>query len=105
MEAFNNNKNPFAGYLAKLHKEKKKINPVHEIVNSYHKWRGTDGRPKEFYVGQYGYIKLAAEAKKLLTACGGNLDDALWALDRMKYKAEKGRFNWSIITCLKHNLK
>ena len=105
MQAFNNNKNPFAGYLLKLQKEKKKVNPVHEIVNTYHIWKGTDGRPKEFYGGKYGYGKLASEAKRLLTACGNSLDDALWSLDRMKYKAEKGRFNWSIITCLKHKLQ
>jgi hypothetical protein len=61
--------------------------------------------PKTFYTGRYEYKKLASEAKKLYVACEENLDDAIWALDKMKYLAIKGNFDWSIITCLKHNLR
>ena len=60
--------------------------------------------PKEFYKGQYFYPKLAKQAKELLTMCGGDIDDAVWSLDKMNYIAEKKNFNWSISTCLKHNL-
>ena len=65
---------------------------------------GLDKMSKEFYKGRYGYSKLAREAKELYTACKENLDDCVWALDKMKYLAEKGEFSWSIITCLKHKL-
>jgi hypothetical protein len=98
-------KNPFAGYLANLKKHKAAINPVHEIVNCYYKMNGWEKMPKDFYKGRYAYNKLAWEAKKLLEACRGELDDAIWALDKMKYLAERGKFDWSIITCLKHDLK
>jgi hypothetical protein len=61
-----------------------------------------DNQPKEFYTGRYAYPKLAREAKLLLVACGGKVDDALWALDNMKYKSHKGKdYDWSIITCIK----
>jgi len=95
-------KNPFEGYLANLRKHKQAVNPVHEIVNCYYKMNGWEKMPKEFYTGRYEYRKLASEAKKLYQACEEELDDAIWALDRMKYLAEKGGFDWSIITCLKH---
>lgn len=99
--------NPFSGYLDKLKVENpdKKVNPVHEIVNSYFIAKGIDNKPKEFYKGRYSYGKLAKEAKVLLQNCGNDLDDAMWALDQMRYKADKGGFDWSIITCIKHNLK
>jgi len=97
-------KNPFAGYLANLQKTKTAVNPVHEIVNCYYKMNGWEKMPKTFYTGRFEYRKLASEAKKLYTACEESLDDSLWALDKMKYLADRGGFDWSIITCLKHNL-
>ena len=101
----NNKQNPFLGYFDKLFKEQgKKINPVHEIVNMYFVMNKLDNMPASFYKGRYSYGKLSKEAKQLYFACGSVLDDALWCLDKMRYKAEKGRFDWSIITCLKHDL-
>ena len=98
-------KNPFSGYLEKLKKHKEAVNPVHEIVNVYYEMRGWANKPKRFYKKkERSYPKLASEAKKLLEACEGNLDDAIWALDKMKYLAERGDFAWSISTCLKHKL-
>lgn len=97
-------KNPFAGYLENLKKHKPAVNPVHEIVNCYYKMNGWEKMPKDFYTGRYAYNKLAREAKLLLEACKGELDDAIWSLDKMKYLAQKGGFDWSIITCLKHDL-
>lgn len=97
-------KNPFEGYLAKLKIVQPKVNPVHEIVDVYFRMNGIDKMPSDFYRGRYEYRKMAHEAKKLLEACNGNLDDCIWALDKMKYLATKGRFDWSIITCLKHPL-
>ena len=98
-------KNPFAGYFENLKKHKAAVNPVHEIVNCYYKMNGWEKMPKDFYKGRYAYNKLAKEAKMLYQACNEVLDDAIWALDKMKYLAEKGGFDWSIITCLKHKLK
>ena len=98
-------KNPFEGYLANLRKHKQAVNPVHEIVNCYYKMNGWEKMPKEFYTGRYNYRKLAAEAKILYQACNEILDDSIWALDKMKYLASKGKFDWSIITCLKHKLR
>ena len=98
-------KNPFEGYLANLKKHKQAVNPVHEIVNCYYKMNGWEKMPKTFYTGRYAYNKLAFEAKKLYQACNEELDDCIWALDKMKYLAERGGFDWSIITCLKHKLK
>ncbi len=100
-----NLKNPFAGYFANLQKHKAAVNPVHEIVNCYYKMNGWEKMPKTFYTGRYAYNKLASEAKKLYQACDEELDDAIWALDKMKYLAERGSFDWSIVTCLKHELK
>lgn len=97
-------KNPFQGYLENLKKHHTAVNPVHEIVNCYYKMNGWEAMPKSFYTGRYAYNKLAKEAKMLLDACEGNLDDAIWALDKMKYKAQKGGFDWTISTCLKHEL-
>jgi hypothetical protein len=101
--------NPFKGYLEKLelrHRalDLKPVNPIREIVSCYFRMRKLDCMPPSFYHGRYGYGKMASEAKKLYTACGENLDDCIWALDKMKYLAEKGNFDWSIITCLKHKL-
>lgn len=98
-------KNPFRGYLENLKKHKQAINPVHEIVNCYYKMNGWEKMPKGFYTGRYAYNKLAKEAKTLYQACNEVLDDSIWALDKMKYLASKGNFDWSIITCLKHKLK
>lgn len=103
-ETKNELKNPFAGYLENLKKHKQAINPVHEIVNCYFKMNGWEKMPKEFYKGRYAYNKLAKEAKTLYQACNEVLDDSIWALDKMKYLAQKGGFDWSIITCLKHKL-
>jgi hypothetical protein len=100
-----NLKNPFAGYFDNLKKHKSAVNPVHEIVNCYYKMNGWEKMPKNFYTGRYAYNKLAKEAKMLYTACSEVLDDSIWALDKMKYLATKGGFDWSIITCLKHKLK
>lgn len=97
-------KNPFKGYLKNLKKHKAAVNPVHEIVNCYYEINGWAKMPKKFYTGRFAYNKLAREAKLLYQACGENLDDSIWALDRMKYLANKGGFDWSIITCLKHDL-
>ena len=97
--------NPFLGYLENLKKHKQAVNPVHEIVNCYYKMNGWEKMPKDFYTGRYAYNKLVKEAKMLYQACDETLDDAIWALDKMKYLAQKGNFDWSIITCLKHNLK
>jgi hypothetical protein len=96
--------NPFAGYLEKLKLHQPKVNAVHEIVDVYFRMIGKNAMPSEFYQGRYEYRKMAHEAKQLLTACNGNLDDCIWALDKMKYLAEKGKFDWSIITTLKHKL-
>ncbi len=101
----NHIKNPFQGYLENLKKHKEAVNPVHEIVNCYYKMNGWEKMPKTFYTGRYAYNKLAFEAKKLYEACDKELDDCIWALDKMKYLAQKGNFDWSIITCLKHELK
>ena len=97
-------KNPFEGYLENLKRHKQAVNPVHEIVNCYYKMNGWEKMPKEFYRGRYAYNKLAKEAKSLYEACDEVLDDCIWALDKMKYSAEKGKFDWSIITCLKYKL-
>ena len=104
MELLNTKENPFAGFLEKLQKEGKKVNPVHEVVNFYFRLIDKEKESKSFYKGRYAYGKLAAEAKRLLEACNNDLDDAMWAVDKMKYKADKGGFDWSIITCLKHKL-
>ena len=65
--------------------------------------RGWDKKPKRFFKKkERSYAKLAYEAKKLYLVLDRNLDDSIWALDRMKYLAEKGKFDWSISTCLKH---
>ena len=98
-------KNPFEGYLDNLKKHKQAVNPIHEIVNCYYKMNGWEKMPKDFYKARYAYNKLAKEAKMLYMACKENLDDAIWALDKMKYLAGKGNFDWSIITCLKHKLR
>ncbi len=99
-------KNRFEGYLKRMQKNHPtvKINPVHEIVNTYFIINKLDDKPKSFYKGRYSYAKLSGEAKKLLENCGWNLEDALWSLDKMKYKADKGGYDWSISTCLKHDL-
>jgi hypothetical protein len=97
--------NPFKGYLANLKKHKPAVNPIHEIVNCYYKMNGWEKMSKDFYKGRYAYNKLAKEAKTLYVACNEVLDDAIWALDKMKYLANKGKFDWSIVTCLKHKLK
>lgn len=98
--------NPFKSYVIRLMGLKKeKLNPVHELVNVYFRIRNWDKMPKTFYVGRHAYPKLASEAKRLLAACNGDLADAMWSLDKMKYLADKGKFDWSIITCLKHNLR
>lgn len=98
-------RNPFKGYLKNLKKHKQAVSPVHEIVNCYYKINGWEKMPKEFYTGRYAYNKLAKEAKMLYVACNEVLDDSIWSLDKMKYLASKGNFDWSIITCLKHKLK
>ena len=95
--------NPFAGYLENLKKHKSAVSPVHEIVNVYYELRGWDKKSKRFFKKkERSYGKLASEAKMLYNVLGQNLDDCIWALDRMKYLAEKGGFEWSISTCLKH---
>ena len=96
--------NPFIGYLNRFMVEKKKLNPVHEIVEFYHQINKTDSRSKEFYVGRYSYPKLCREAKELYEALNKNLDDCFWAISKMHYKATKGKFDWSISTCLKYDL-
>ena len=102
------NLNPYKDYLEKIEKiagkDGQKINPVHEVVNNYYKIKKVDGKPKAFYEGRYSYGRLSAQAKKLIEMCGGNLEDALWCLDKMNYKAEKGNYDWTISTCLKHDL-
>lgn len=106
MESLLSGKNPFAGFTERFKvREGKEPNPVHEIVNTYYEFRGLQNKPKEFYKGQFSYSRLATQAKRLLENCGGNLDDALWALDRMDRLASKGNFEWSISTCLKHKLR
>ena len=101
-------KNPFEGYLQRITRQRlldgMAVSPTNEVVNTYYSIKSLDGKPKKFYEGKNSYAKLAREAKDLLLACKGNLDDALWSLDKMKYLAEKGNFEWSISTCLKHNL-
>jgi len=98
--------NPFAGYVERMKKNypKLKLNPVHEIVNQFYILKKMDNAPKSAYKGRYAYPKLAAEAKKLFQHCGDNLEDALWCLDKMNYKAERSGYDWSISTCLKHDL-
>lgn len=96
--------NRFKEYLDNLRVEQKKINPVHEIVNTFFQLRKLDKMPKEFYKGRWAYGKLSREAKKLLTDCGEELDDALWSIDKMNYIATKKKFDWSISTCLHYDL-
>ena len=99
-------KNPFEGYFENVKKHKHAVSPVHEIVNVYYEMKGWNNKPKRFYKKkERSYAKLASEAKRLYEACEKNLDNTIWALDRMKYLAEKGNFEWSIITCLKHKLR
>jgi len=100
-------KNPFRDRLKELksnRKKPKKIqNPIHEIVNTYYKIRGWDKKSKRFFnKKERSYPKLAHEAKELYEVLGRDLEDCLWALDRMNYLAKKGNFEWSISTCLKH---
>jgi len=96
-------KNPFIGYELKLTENgKAAINPIHELVNFYFTLRGWDKKPKEFYTGKNSYGKLAKEAKLLHTVLKKDLDDCFWAIDKMKYLADKNGFEWSISTCLKH---
>lgn len=94
--------NPFIGSYDKLKQRIPNPNPIKEIVNTYYFINGIDKKPKEFYHGRYGYARLMVQAKALYTACNENFDDCIWALDRMKYLADKGKFDWSISTCLKH---
>lgn len=95
--------NPFAAYKSKLKKHEGAKSPVHEIVNTYYKIRGWDDKPKSFYKKrEHSYGKLAAEAKELYEVLDHNLEDCIWAIDKMNYLAEKGGFEWSISTCLKH---
>jgi len=95
--------NPFIGYTLKINKGGKvAINPIHEIVNSYFQMIGKDKMEAGFYVGRYSYGKLAREAKELYTVLKEDLDDCMWALDKMNYLAKKNGFDWSIRTCLKH---
>jgi len=96
--------NRFKGYVEKFRVEKKKINPVHELVNLFYTMKMIDKMPKEFYKGRYSYGKMAFEAKMLLDMCKGNLEHAMWCMDKMRYIAEKKRFDWSISTCLKYDL-
>lgn len=105
MEKLNSNEKLFAGYIERIKIADHKINPIHEIVNTYYRINGWENMDKTFYKGRYAYGKLSAEAKRLYTACGESLDDAMWSLYRMEEKANKGGFDWSIITCLKHKLK
>jgi len=102
-------KNPYLEHLQKLkefsEKNGQKINPIHEVVNTYYKLMNLDGKPKKFYEGRYSYGRLAAQAKNLLLSCNQDLEDALWCLDKMKYLADKGGFDWTISTCLKHELR
>ena len=64
--------------------------------------REWNGKPKEFYKGMKAYAKLASEAKLLHTVLKKDLDDCIWAMEKMKYLADKNGFNWTISTCLKH---
>lgn len=100
------NVNPYEGYLKKMQKNypSVKINPVKEVVNTFYTIKGFANKGQAFYHGRWGYAKLAAEAKRLLEACGYNIEDALWCLDKMNYKANQGGYDWSISTCLKHDL-
>ncbi len=95
-------KNPFLGYALKIQEEKK--NPVHEIVNLYLRVRNLDKMDKQWYKENIDYPRLCRDAKMLLARCSGNIEDAMWCIDKMKYLAEKGKFEWRISTCLKHNL-
>jgi hypothetical protein len=103
-------KNPFTERLRELKKRqrelkkaKKKLNPIHEIVNTYYELRGWDKKPKRFFrKKERSYPKLAHEAKELYDVLGHDLEDCIWALDRMNYLATRGGFEWSISTCLKH---
>lgn|SRR3990167_4630184 len=100
-------KNPFAGYLEKLKNRagQRAVNDTHEVVNAYYRMSGHAHHGKEFYKGRYAYGRLAIQAKALLAECGGNLEDALWCLDKMKYIAGKKGFDWAISTCIKYNLR
>jgi len=97
-------KNPWENYIQRFRKNEKKLNPVHEIVTVYFQLRGWENFPKTFYKGRNAYPKLAKEAKDLYEMCDKKIDDALWCLDKMKYLADRGGFDWTIRTCLKHNL-
>lgn len=99
--------NPHEGYIKRMKKNYPtlRLNPVHEIVNNFYILQKIEKKPKSFYVGRYAYPKLAKEARKLLENCGWDLEDALWCLDKMKYKADRGGFDWSISTCMKHDLR
>lgn len=103
-------KNFISGYEANLlqrmknFKEKKQINPVHEIVDFYFKQKGQSKMPSSFYKGRNAYPKMAREAKKLLEMCDNVLDDALWCVQKMHYIANRNDFDWSISTCMKYDL-
>ena len=58
--------NPFVGYSAWWQDEnpKKKMNPVHEIVNVYFQLNGMDTAHKSLFVGRFSYAKLAREANQ-----------------------------------------
>ena len=100
--------NPFTGYLKNLEDKiqkkdpKKKLNPVHEVVNFYYKLRGWEKMPKTFYQGKNSYGRLSFEAKQLYSVLKEDLEDCLWAIDKMNYLATKNGFEWTISTCLKH---
>lgn len=94
--------NPFKKYSQKLEKHQSAKSPVHEIVNTYYKVRGWENKEKSFYKGARSYGKLATEAKELYEVLEKNLEDCIWAIDKMNYLATKGGFDWSIRTCLKH---
>jgi hypothetical protein len=97
-----NGKNPFEGMMDRMKVHKTKVNPIHELVDSYFKMIGKEKCETNFYVGRYSYGKLAKEAKELYTVLGENFDDCMWAMDKMNYLAKKNNFDWSIRTCLKH---
>ena|SRR3989338_11614803 len=96
-------KNPFEEYKKNLVRHTPASSPIHEIVNTYYKIRGWDKKSKRFFKKkERSYGKLAHEAKELYEVLDHNLEDCIWALDRMNYLATKGNFEWSISTCLKH---
>ena len=76
---------------------KPKSSPVHRLVDYYLELKGiTD------YKELYSYPRLCREAKILLENCGGNEEDAHWAIYKLHEDARHKDFSWTLGTCNKY---